>query len=818
MGQNVELDEGLTRLKSIIESLPDGAQYWHEADNRFKFIDQLFIDCFGWDRLNIDVEKRTSSGSKADYVLGNPVRAAVEAKRETPLFNFPAGTKGGVPRKIKPLTVSDSNLARTVHQVIGYCSLLGCRIAVICNGPQIIIFQGLVLDDEPINGECYVFDGPSDYLDKFHILWNFLSPSGIEENRAFKELSFRRNPHTPQRARELITDANQFRYRDDFQENLRTLAEILLEEVEDNPDLKKFFYRECYVPVTANNRHLLQSKKAILSRYSRVSDNSESQQLNKNRATTDQASGKIDQSFVSPVGISRPIVVIGDVGVGKTSFFENLYSQIESEMGARSIYIHINLGKEANLSTDLPQYVTAKIVETLLENQVDIENRDFVRAIYSNEVRRFREGIYGDLRASAPEQYEEKLRDALESRLSNKSAHLHASIAHLVHGQQRQIVLIIDNADQRSFDVQQTAFLIAQELASKRAMIVFVALRPSTFHESKKTGALSGYQNRLLTISPPPAAEVIEKRIVFGLRIAAGEQAPGMLEYIQLNLSSITLFLTATLRSIRGNKDIQRFLDNISGGNTRAILELITTFFGSPNVESRKIIRIEEEGDGGYWVPLHEFTKHALLGEYSYYHPDSSNLAYNIFDVSYADRREHFLSSIIIMYLAIGAGRKDKDGFVSGRRVLKEALRLGFTDDQIHSKLRLLAQNRLIETPHSDYREVQVNLDVDPTNYVYRATSIGLYHTRFWSGEFSFIDAMSIDTPIFDQETREKVVSKASSFVIADRFDKSEAFRHYLIETFKSAEFSVNYYNFENVVSVGARSFESVERFLDSKR
>ena len=62
-----------------------------------------------------------------------------------------------------------------------------------------------------------------------------------------------------------------YRYRNEFQENLRTLAEVLLGEVEENPEFKDEFYRECYVPLEANNQHLLLSKNIISARYKQVS-------------------------------------------------------------------------------------------------------------------------------------------------------------------------------------------------------------------------------------------------------------------------------------------------------------------------------------------------------------------------------------------------------------------------------------------------------------------------------------------------------------------------------------------------------------------
>src|SRR5262249_40504159 len=159
--------------------------------------------------------------------------------------------------------------------------------------------------------------------------------------------------------------------------------------------------------------------------------------------------------------------------------------------------------------------------------------------------------------------------------------------------------------------------------------------------------------------------------------------------------------------AIRGNESIKVFLANITGGNTRLVIELITSFCGSPNVDSEKIVRIAEQ-QGGYTIPLHEFTKHALLGEYSYYNQQSSPVACNVYDVNAADPREHFMRGLIVAYLASNTGRKDNDGFVSGKDIMTEMAACSFNEDQVRSALRHLAFRRLIETPHAHYREVPV--------------------------------------------------------------------------------------------------------------
>lgn len=815
MRSNIDFDTGLTRLGKLLAEFPPGSAHWNEAQNRFQFIDRLLTDCLGWEHPDISVEEYDEGGGRADYLLGKQPRAVLEAKKQAlPFGDLPTGSRSLV-RRLQPHLKASKNLAAAVHQVIPYCAYRGAPIAVVCNGPQMVIFQAILVGAPPTEGECYFFDGFESYLRSFDALWTLLSPEGVSENRALRALDHLRNPRLPSKASEAIADPHSYRYRSPFQENLRALSSLLLEEIEDNPALRSSFYEQCYVPMEANNRHLLLSKRAIAARYNKVDDAGVLPGSLREAATLTPG-GQLqisDPATISATG-ARPIVVIGDVGVGKTSFFENLYEKLESDAKANTYFININLGLKASLATSVRAYVLDAVPRVLRERYgVDIASGEFVEAIYDIELRAFDNGIYGSLRDVDPVEYQKQRIRFLGQKIEMSDQHLLRAFRHLSRGRGRQIILVLDNADQRSFETQQEAFLVAQEIAATQDVLLFVALRPSTFFRSKLTGALSGYQNKVLTISPPPADEVVKKRLMFAVKVAEGKIAPAALAGVRLQLGSVVSFLNATLRSIGGNADLRQFLSNITGGNTREVVELVTGFFGSPNVDSRKIVEIEETR-GGYKVPLHEFTKHALLGDYAYFNARSSTVAFNLFDVATPDRREHFLASCIVAYLSSNNGLKDNDGFLRGDRILEEGVRLGFTEQQTRSALRRLAEKKLIETPHAHYRETQVDYKTSPEEFLYRSTSVGIYHVRFWTGAFTFLDATSTDTPIFDATARETIFDLASSHQIEDRYKKACAFRSYLEQEWNDAIVPAAYYDFVQVAASQRDSFEAVHRVL----
>ena len=135
------MTEGKAALERILAEFPSGSEHWNEAKNRYQFVDRLLRECLGWRQPDIEVEKLDELGGKSDYALGKPVKAVLEAKKEAIKFDFlPTGAPRTV-RKLRPLTEACRNLNAAVGQVIPYCAMHGAQIAIVCNGPQLVLFQ-----------------------------------------------------------------------------------------------------------------------------------------------------------------------------------------------------------------------------------------------------------------------------------------------------------------------------------------------------------------------------------------------------------------------------------------------------------------------------------------------------------------------------------------------------------------------------------------------------------------------------------------------------------------------------------------------------
>ncbi|WP_275922563.1 hypothetical protein [Burkholderia sola] len=811
-----DLAAGEEALALLLKDTKDGIADLNEADTRHRFIDRLIHECLGWDRAETHLERRYN-GEYSDYELGKPPQIVIEAKRAGKYFDIPAEVNGGIIRSIRSLTLMSSEFQAAFSQAQKYCSDRGIQIAVVTNGTQLVVFLGVRNDGiPPAEGKCLLFNGVNQLQRNFPRLWQAISPNAENRKILLNDLSSSMPTGVPVRLSSYLPGYPSFRYPSASQQSLRTLSDLLIEDAPNTPAVRKRFYEECYCENGALARDAMVGKSILSARYAAMfHPTEEGPTLQSLRGSPDDKFGMSAEVVAEALG-RRPIVIIGDVGVGKTSFVRNLiYVKAADEM-ENSIFLYIDLGRQANLGQNLYQFFIEEIERQLLEDHdVDLYEDAFVRGVYHGDLQRFEKGIYGRLKESAPEKFIEKQIEHLDGLTRDKVSHLQRCINHLSKGRRKQVVICIDNADQRKLDDQQQAFLAAQEFAAEWLALVLISIRPQTYFASKSSGSISAYPQRILTISPPRVDLVLQKRLKFSLDLAEGRLPLERLANITLKLDSLALFLKALLFSLKTNRDISELLSNITGGNIREALELIKGFIGSSNVDSDKIIEIMRS-DGEYLIPLHEFTKQALLGEYSHYDSRSS-MAYNLFDIRYPDEREHFLSCFIVAFLNSDAPSKTTEGFVSTPAILTEMQRYGYVGDQIEHALRRLTNKKLIETTERITFDEGLQGLIGEMPLAFRVTTIGVYHIHRWSASFGYLDAMLFDTPILDDETRKPMMGDIASFDIRHRYDRTMRFMSYLNHCWAKFKERPIYFDWIGVQKGGAQTFHSVERAIAAR-
>ena len=324
--------------------------------------------------------------------------------------------------------------------------------------------------------------------------------------------------------------------------------------------------------------------------------------------------------------------------------------------------------------------------------------------------------------------------------------------------------------DQRPPAFQERIFLIGESLAESWPGTIFISLRPDTFFQSRSRGALTAYQPRVFTVSPPRVDLVIVKRLQFAL---AQLEGTGRLKTFPtgLILQSQTLrdYMKVILHSFQTNPDLMALVDNLCGGNVRQALGFLTAYVGSGHVDTKKILTALAM-TGEYIIPVHEFLRAVIFGDHIYYDPSASSTV-NMFDISLPDGREHFLLPIVATHIERIGQSGIEQGFVDIAQIYQLCQeKLGFLPSQIRYAINRAKEKRLVETG---------NQSAEPIDDKYRITTIGAYSTRKLIGDFTYVDAMLVDTPIVDDEIRRSISASPDSDIEV-RLVRVDLFRQYL--------------------------------------
>lgn len=428
-------------LKELINTFTNIDKIRNEAQTRHHIIDEIIYNVLDWPKDQVEVEGYEQK-TFTDYELGKPRQVIIEAKREGRTFEIPAGLSKKNIIDIPALLKSNEDLANAIQQVQIYCSSRGTPIAIATNGHQYISFIASNQNgSSPLEGKALVFESLQSMLTNFTLVWNMLSYYGVKEQRLIKYLSSDASG-IPNKLSSYLTMYPKVRYASDIQTSLRQISELVIQDALESKELEETFYQKCYCESGALSKYALLSKEMLQARYAALFSDSElSPQITS--VKPDRKEQGLDPSIMAEALSKRPIVLIGDVGVGKTSFVKNLiYSSAFKEFN-EAIYIYIDLGASATLSDNLQAFILNEIEEQLLNKyDTDITEFKFIKGVYSRDIQRFSSGIWGALRETNREKYEEKQLEMLADKINLKDEHIKNSITHISNQTKRQVIIL----------------------------------------------------------------------------------------------------------------------------------------------------------------------------------------------------------------------------------------------------------------------------------------------------------------------------------------------------------------------------------------
>jgi hypothetical protein len=776
----------------------EGSQNRNEATTRLHLVDSLLYDVLRWPKGAVQAETRYD-GKYADYSVGRPAtRLIVEAKREGVYFELPAGVGSGV-MNLSTVFRASSDFEAAAMQVLEYCHERGVALAAVCNGHQLVAFLASRQDAiPPLDGRALVFESLTGMEEHFLLLWNKLSPDGVEGRAAQDTLGDTVVSTPPAKLSARVPEYPGFWVRNRIQTELKIIADLVLEDIPRAPELEEDFLRVCYSTTNTLSEYALVSREILEARYSALTAIETEATLAPARSgaelspalTMDVAAGSLGR---------RPVILLGDVGVGKSMFIRHFIHIDAKAVLAQSIVLTIDFGGEATLSQDLTTYVMERFIDQLRAYDIDVEADKFVRAVYKAELRSFENSPAGRLKKANPQEFELREIALLDRKLAARDGHLEASLRYASRSMKRQVIVFLDNIDQRDAAFQEQVFLIGQSLAQTWPATVFLSLRPDTFYRSRNVGSLTAYQPRVFTIPPPDIRQVIEKRLQFCADLITDPESRHRLMPDALDQQAATLgtYLNILRRSFARNPDLVELVENLSGGNAREALSFLNTFAGSGHVNTRKILEIEER-DNDYVIPLHEFGRAIIFGDHQYFDPSASPVA-NILEVSTADGREHFLLGLLLAHIERSGEVGRREGFVGIDEIMAYAQSVEYLPAQIEFALRHAVDKRLLQpAPQSDQQSRR-----------YRITTIGAYTYKKLLPTFIYVDAVVVDTPIVELDAARTI---AHCREVEDRLLRAREFVSYLDRQWANVRDTKLPFNWPEVSGQLRQDFGRVER------
>lgn len=406
----------------------------------------------------------------------------------------------------------------------------------------------------------------------------------------------------------------------------------------------------------------------------------------------------------------RVQLIVGAVGSGKSLFIRRFFKRLmPEELQKKTLWAFLNFNSELKSPEELRAAVCELFIQSFSElNNIDIEDLDFQEKIFASEMAAFDRGPAKILKTGNPQQYNQQRYFRLKELREDNEKIVSAISRHLSGEKRIGLVVVFDNVDKRSRDVQLAIFEAAQWFKELTRALVIVNLRDTTFEAHRDEPPLDAFINAVNFWSPRFALMIKKRLEIVMENIEQGEQL-GKFQRFTLESGAQVLYKSGRLGEFlmsiyaslfdRRASSIGAALESLAGKNARSALGMFADIIASPHVPTSQIgstaaasevARIEED----------RIVRALMRGRYRLF---NNRLAYvrNVLSpVPHAMRPSNFLYSDILEFLI--RHRKEKidfsvEGYASGRTIVNRMGQLGYDEDDAFSGLQQLVKWNLIE-------------------------------------------------------------------------------------------------------------------------
>lgn len=727
-----------------------------ESDTRSKLIDYLLINVLGWSEEDIRREGHVDSGYY-DYVVEIAgVNLVIEAKRQFKDLVLPKGTHHS---KLSTLYKENETV---INQIRGYLDDLGQDIGIITNGHQFIIARFVNTNGIPWrNNFCHIYNGLGDIAENFIDFWNNLSKNGIINNGGIKCLYSETRDFSKTILSTIPQKDNEIS-RNDLASSLAPLISKVFGEIFQNDDEINDidFIRECYV----ENKEVIKNKAELNGLFSDDAPQlKEVVKARNHKSITKQVKAEMDmeQDIHLSNPTPKPIIIIGSKGAGKTTFINFLFSNLEESIINKHPYVIVNLMKyySGNNTLDTLQ-VANDILKTINEKYPErsINSEDVLKRIYRREISENDKGIWKYAKENDLALYQEKLSSFLEKKVNDVQNHLVALSIYFIKEIHRRMIIVFDNADQLSDEIQEQIFLYSCSLNREGKISTFISLREGYYYRFRNKPPFNAFESNVYHIAAPDYGLVLQRRIDYAIKTFPNrgiESVSGPIgdKTYNLDRDSLINFFKGIRNSLFGtdNSPILDFIRFTTFPDIREGLRIFKTFLtsGYTNV-SEYVLRVLYNNDGHIiTIPMHEFAQAVGLENKLYYNHETSLIQNLFYPIS--PESDYFIRINILRKLAAIRDLKGVTNSFIPIEELKDVFKeYGYRIHVINQELTYLLEHGFID---ADKKLTDIKwYSIDREDISLTITSKGYYYITEIINNFYYIDMVLQDTPFFSQD------------------------------------------------------------------
>ncbi|MED5492206.1 MAG: hypothetical protein VYD45_08795 [Pseudomonadota bacterium] len=728
-------------MQSIISS--SDARTRNEAETRHKIIDFIVHDFLSWPKNRVAVEEYINPGY-ADYILkkenGDDL-LFIEAKKEGAYFEIPfaySPQEKSSYISIKKL-VSDENIGKAVKQVRNYCFDTGCEYAAITNGHEWIFFKTFERGKRWDELQAFVIRRLEFFVDEYTKAINSFSFTAITENASLSSLltTFKPKDRSIFYPKEKILTYSHPITSNRLASTLRPLANSYFGVISDDD---ADFMDKCYVSQreyksTFDGMQTLlhDSLTPYFKEYGvqQLEDSGKGGQLG-GRLTKNLKKGRKGEV----------LVLFGGKGAGKSTFIKRLLHHNQPRwLRDHAVVSIIDLLKVPEKKEVIRDYIWKNLVLTLDRNKVLDSDRDEVLSQLFSD--RFEVAKKQNLAGLSPssEAYNLKLNELISSW---KEDYIYCAkrLVDYWGGLSKGAIIVVDNTDQYSSDVQDFCFTSAQEISSVLECVVLISMREERFYNSKIHGVLDAFQNSGFHISSPNSAEVFKKRLNYTIDLLNNDRRrESKIGDIDSDLvSDCIIYLNILSGEFSNHKSpLTSFLGACSHGDTRLSLDLFSSFLLSGYTNVDEMISV------GRWdFQIHQVIKPVMIPNRYFYDESLSDIP-NIYQLRSNRHASHFTGLRILRKISKGSDKTSPSyhPIADLKSYFSEVFNM---IDDFEKNVDILLKHSFIESNNRlDYYSDEVD-SIKVTNY-------GLYMVDELAFYFTYLDLICTDCGMYVEKT-----------------------------------------------------------------